>query len=466
MRASGLRAPLLVLATLAAAGAAAAIGYALTAPHRYRATAQLIVSPVPATDQAFTGVDVLRDTGGKRTAAASAAALVRGPLVADAVRALLGLRRSRDSLLRAVGAHQVDGSDVVAVTVEDTSANGAARLANAFVDTLINQRSATFQSEAADAVRRYAHALSNLSAADRNGPTGREIARRLAELRPLQNGPDPSLAHAGQATAPTESVWPNVGELAAIGAGIGAGAGLLAAIALVLIRRPIGIGGRQYDPGMADERGLEQLVDRLERRLTARESALAARERDLRGALDEVRAAHAAAPDSADDLARREGELEHRIEILTTRELELARRAAELAAAEAPVAEREAAVAALAADLDRRAEAVERAERDLDERAAALQAREDDAAEAELAAQAPTPLPPPVRLPVPTSAEAGSYNLVTLERLVTERLPDFPGRAEEWQSYLYFLREYAGPDGSVPACFDWLIQDTFTELVS
>jgi len=41
---------LLMVVTLTAAGAAAAAGYGLTAPKRYRATAQLLVSPVPATD--------------------------------------------------------------------------------------------------------------------------------------------------------------------------------------------------------------------------------------------------------------------------------------------------------------------------------------------------------------------------------------------------------------------------------
>jgi hypothetical protein len=59
----------------------------------------------------------------------------------------------------------------------------------------------------------------------------------------------------------------------------------------------------------------------------------------------------------------------------------------------------------------------------------------------------------------------GAYNLVTLERLVNEHGGEFPGRMEEWTSYLYLLREYAAADGSVPAGFDWLIQETFGELV-
>jgi hypothetical protein len=55
---------------------------------------------------------------------------------------------------------------------------------------------------------------------------------------------------------------------------------------------------------------------------------------------------------------------------------------------------------------------------------------------------------------------------MVLERLVNDRAEEFPERRDEWSSYLYFLREYAEPDGRVPASFDWLIQETFSELVA
>ncbi|HEX7582512.1 MAG TPA: Wzz/FepE/Etk N-terminal domain-containing protein, partial [Gaiellaceae bacterium] len=146
--------PWLAVLTLTAAGTAAAVGYGLTAPKQYRATAQLLVSPVSVNDPTFTGLDVLRDSSGKRTAAASAAALLRSPQVADVVRADLGLARSRDSLLSALDAHVVGSSDVVAVTVQDASAAGAAQLANAFADGLVKQRTASFQSQLATTIRR------------------------------------------------------------------------------------------------------------------------------------------------------------------------------------------------------------------------------------------------------------------------------------------------------------------------
>lgn len=420
-------APWLAVLTLTAAGAAAAAGYGLTAPKRYRASADILVSPVSPSDPTFAGIGVLRDTGGRRTAAASAAALLRSPQVADATAAELGSKRSRRSLLDALAVHVVDGSDVVAVTAEDTSPGGAAQLANTFANVLIAQRSAAFQSELAAAIARDRALLASLPVAQRSTGAGGAIARRLATLGGLRGQQDPTLRVAAQAAAPGSASWPDVPKLVGLGTAIGAGAGVVVALLLLAGTRPStrvpAVGGVALS-----EIELEELGDRLEARLVRREAALAARERDLRAKLDELRDLHetAAAPD---ELVRREQLLADRIETTARREAELARRAAEVA-----LREREAASAAAAA------------------------------AEAEAAlAAAPPPEPAP---PPPVEGSAGAYNLVALERLVGERGAAFPARLEEWASYLYFLREYAGPDGVVPANFDRLIHDTFGELLA
>src|SRR5258708_3836747 len=183
--------PWLAVLTLTAAGAAAAVGYGLTAPKQYRATAQLLVSPVSVNDPTFTGLDVLRDSGGKRTAAASVAALLHSPHVGDVVPADLGLARSRDSLLGSLDSPLVDSSDVVAVTVEDTSPAGAAQLANAFADGLVKQRTASFQSQLAATIRRQQQLLAAVPVAERNTGAGAELARRLPVLQGFQGQPDP-----------------------------------------------------------------------------------------------------------------------------------------------------------------------------------------------------------------------------------------------------------------------------------
>ena len=121
--------PMLLAATLTVAGAAAAAGYGLTAPKRYDATAKLLVTPVAASDPTFAGFDLLRDPS-------SAAALVRTPEVAIAVRTQLGLGRSVSALLHDVHTRVESGSDVVDVTARETGAVLAAQVANAYVDAM------------------------------------------------------------------------------------------------------------------------------------------------------------------------------------------------------------------------------------------------------------------------------------------------------------------------------------------
>jgi hypothetical protein len=114
-------------------------------------------------------------------------------------------------------------------------------------------------------------------------------------------------------------------------------------------------------------------------------------------------------------------------------------------------------------------------ERALAEREAALveRAKHLEVQSAQLAAEQHLPAEPPsaraAAAPAPVAsapATNGAFNLGELERLVEERGPHFPGRLEEWRSYLFFLRDYAEPDGSLPGSFDWLVHDTFREILS
>jgi len=83
----------------------------------------------------------------------------------------------------------------------------------------------------------------------------------------------------------------------------------------------------------------------------------------------------------------------------------------------------------------------------------------------------PSPEPEPVRQPQPVAepqpgpAAAGAWNLGELERLVREHAAEFPDRAQEWTIYLDSMREYASPDGQLPASLDWLVWDTFGDVL-
>jgi len=418
-----------VVLTLTAVGLAAAAGYGLTAPKRYRATAQLLVSPLSASDPAFAGLDVLRDASGKQAAAASAAVLVRSSQVADAVRAQLGVRRSSEALLREVDAHVVGSSDVVAVRVEDTSAASAAQLANAFVDALVAQRTAGFQSQLASAIHRDAQLLATAPA----GSQSAELARRLALLRSFQGQPDPTLRRAATATAPATAYWPKLWAFLLAGGGIGLAIGAVLSLALALLRRGRVDALPEYSRGMS-ERAVQALVERLEKRLAARESALVARERDLQAKIDELRSLEAqrrsAAAPPTDGAVTRE---------VSRRETELDERERALVERVAAVTRRELAVA----------------------RAAAQTAR-PPAPPAAPAGPEPVPAPPPVQ---PAGAVSGAFTLDALERLVAAGGAAHPERRDEWESTLFFLRDYAEPDGRLPGSFDWLVQETFAPLL-
>jgi capsular polysaccharide biosynthesis protein len=484
--------PWLAVLTLTAAGAAAAAGYGLTAPKRYRATATLIVAPISPSDETFAGIAVLRDTGGKRTAAADVAALLRTPQIVDAVAAQLALKRSRQSLSDAIDARVVDSSDVVAVTAEDTSRRGAAELANTFANALVTQRSGVFQAQLANAIRRDERVLAALSRAQRRAPEGAAVTRRLITLRGFQGQSDPTVELAAQAVPPTASAWPHLPLLLGIGAGCGAALGALIAMALLALRRRMRVGSGRYDRLTSDQ-ALENLVDRLEARLIARESALAARERDLQAALDELRSAQSERSAEAIDrgpigeqeqeLTGREEELAERMAAVSARERELTGREEELAEGIVEVSARERELTGREEELAERIVAITARERELARQAAGLAVREreldarsepEPAPEPEPAAE-PKPAPAPERVQEggPAAADArpsappsgnGYYNLLALERLVAQKGGQFPDRLDEWSSYLFFLRDHASPDGSIAASFDWLIEETFADL--
>jgi hypothetical protein len=166
-----------------------------------------------------------------------------------------------------------------------------------------------------------------------------------------------------------------------------------------------------------------------------------------RAAASEAEREQLAAREAA--LGEREAELTARVSALTEREIDLARRVREVAEREKAVQGRAEGLALEAADLELRLEEVETAERDH---------------VPSVAAPKPTdPLPVTV-LPV-GDPSPGRWNLLVLERLINDNGERFPDRLEEWASYLYFLRDYAEPDGSIPVSFDWLVQETFAELL-
>ena len=83
----------------------------------------------------------------------------------------------------------------------------------------------------------------------------------------------------------------------------------------------------------------------------------------------------------------------------------------------------------------------------------------------------PEPQPEPEPEPEPTVAYLSTndgpreWNLWELERATRDHVSDDVAKNEERAYLLMYLREFAGPDGNLPADFDGLVRDAFGDLL-
>jgi hypothetical protein len=155
-----------------------------------------------------------------------------------------------------------------------------------------------------------------------------------------------------------------------------------------------------------------------------------------------------------------ERQLQARIDEVARRERMLAERAGQLAAREHALERREEEEAAAGRHRD---EELAEKQRELERREAELEVREAelDAREAEPQPEAELE-PPPEPEPVPT-ARSG-WDLRALEKLVAARTDADPAQRDEWETYLFQLREHADHEGRLPAAFDALVADVFGDV--
>ena len=169
-----------------------------------------------------------------------------------------------------------------------------------------------------------------------------------------------------------------------------------------------------------------------------------------------------------EELSRREDLVEQRVNGVTARERAIADRAGKLAAREQELDERAAALNVAEREVGSQARQLASSERKLADRAAeiAMSRRE-----LEVLAVAPPPrAPEPVSVPqVETESalppRAGTWNLNELQAAVDAYVDPTPEQAENWRTYLFFVREHASPDGTLPRSLDPLIADVFADIV-
>jgi capsular exopolysaccharide synthesis family protein len=219
----------LLILTLVVVAVAAAATYSFTAAERFEAEADLIITPVSASDETFLGTSVFRESGVQSNSVLTAARLIHRPEIAEVVRERLGeTTLTRDALLASVEVDPISQSSIVAIRASADSAERAAEIANAFADVVVEQRSEEFQSDIEATIGRLEQRLRQISRNAALEDEARAIQEQLSHLRGLVGADDPTIQVASEALAPESPVWPRptlsiaVALLAALLLGMGA----------------------------------------------------------------------------------------------------------------------------------------------------------------------------------------------------------------------------------------------------
>jgi capsular exopolysaccharide synthesis family protein len=211
-----------LIVVLLVAGIAGSAAYTLVTPAKYKAEADVVVTPV--TDNTYDGIEGLfRDSA---TSVYTAGRLVQTPPIVAGARRILGTDTSAKALLKSIKVTPLQQSNTVAIVATASSPSRAANVANAFARALLLNRTAAFRSRLAASIKRLHDGL--LTAQGR--AQQQALQNLLAQRQALVGADDPTLQIASRATRPeTAAVKPKLGIVIALLAS------LILGVALALI---------------------------------------------------------------------------------------------------------------------------------------------------------------------------------------------------------------------------------------
>ena len=226
----------LVIAVVVLATTASALATSLTSPDRYDATAKLLLrdsEPIEALLGLSPGggsSDPERETNTK-------VALIKLETVADRVADRVGLNLDAQQLLDQVTAEVEGTSDIIAITVRDTSPRRAAVVANAFAREYVafRRRSARASIDEAAALARTQ--LDSLDPGEAASREGRQLEARLRELEIASSLQTGGAEVVRRATVPTARATPRPLRTAVLGLFLGLLLGGILALLLEFVDR-------------------------------------------------------------------------------------------------------------------------------------------------------------------------------------------------------------------------------------
>jgi len=197
----------LVAACVAVCIAAAAI-YVVQAPRKYRATSEMLISPVPAGTSTLVGLPVLFSSGDPTRDVLTASSLITTPQVALVAIHSVGLHESPGAVLAEVSVTPVGQSNLLAVQASAPSAKQAQQIANAIPRAVIATRAAALHHAIAAIVPSLRAEAARLPVPQRGQPG--TVSDQLDQLETLASQPDPTMTLASPAVLPTSPYTPRV----------------------------------------------------------------------------------------------------------------------------------------------------------------------------------------------------------------------------------------------------------------
>jgi tyrosine-protein kinase len=191
---------LAVVVALLAAGA-----YLVKTPDRYKATADVLVTPIPASSSSFVGLGLPVESGDPTRDVETASRLITTPAVATRVKARLNLSSSADALLRDVNASPLAQASIVAITASSASPRRAAQIANAFATAAIAEQTQRLNAELDALIPRLRDELDQVQPAQRALDP---LTARLRDLESLRLTGDPTLRLETAAVPPSSPAGP------------------------------------------------------------------------------------------------------------------------------------------------------------------------------------------------------------------------------------------------------------------
>lgn len=243
-----LRGRLKLIAACVVLAVGVAVVYAKLAPRRYRAQAQMLVSPASSSDVALSTLPVLHASSEPTRDSLTAVGLITTPQIAQATVRTLHLDESAQELLANLSATPIGQSNLVSLQATADSAARAQRIANGFVQQVLATRAKAFGAGVAAELSSLRAQLAAEAPAQRAADD--TVNAQISELELYLHRPDPTITLAASASLPAGPYTPRTTLAIIAGLVVGLVLGIVGALAV-----------DAFDPRLRREEQLYELSD-------------------------------------------------------------------------------------------------------------------------------------------------------------------------------------------------------------